>query len=72
MGSDSIPSKKQNKTKKKLSDVSTNRGLVCAYMHSNTRTQKILTFMSLTGEFWQKQQTQQAPSMKIKYDYLKG
>ena len=29
---------------------STNRGLVCAHMHSIARTQKILTFMSYTGE----------------------
>ena len=38
MGSDSIPSK--------LLDESVNRGLVCAHMHSISRTQKILTFMS--------------------------
>ena len=32
--------------KKILSDVSINRGLVCAHVHSITWTQKILTFMS--------------------------
>ena len=43
MGSDS------NLEKKKLSDESISRGLVCVHMHSIARTQKILTFMSLTG-----------------------
>ena len=39
MGSDSIPPNT-------LSDESIDQGLVCAHMHSITRTQKILTFMS--------------------------
>ena len=46
MGSDSIPPKT-------LSDESINRGLVCAHMHSIARTQKILAFMSRTGEYRQ-------------------
>ena len=41
MGSNSIPPKT-------LEDESINRGLVCAHMHFIARTQKILTFMSLT------------------------
>ena len=43
MGSNSTPPKT-------LSDESINRGLVCAHMHFIARTQKILTFMSKTGE----------------------
>ena len=39
MGSDSIP-------QKTILDESINRDLLCAHMHSITRTQKILTFMS--------------------------
>ena len=43
MGSNSIPPKTP-------SDESINRGLVYAHMHSIARTQKMLTFMSKTGE----------------------
>ena len=39
-------------------------------MHSITRTQKILTFMSCTGECQQQKHTQHAPSMKMECDYL--
>ena len=63
MGFDSIPPKT-------LLDESINRGLVCAHMHSITQTQKILTFMSLTGECWQQKHTQYAPSIKTECDYL--
>ena len=65
MGSNSIP-------QKTLSDESINRGLVCAHMHSIARTQKILTFMSETGECWQQKHTQHAPSTKTECDYLNG
>ena len=50
MGSNSIP-------QKTLSDESINRGLVCAHMHFIARTQKILTFMSWTGECRQQKHT---------------
>ena len=65
MGSNSIP-------QKTLSDVSINRGLVCVHMHFIARTQKILTFMSLTGECRQQKHTQHAPSTKTECDYLNG
>ena len=65
MGSNSTPPKT-------LSDESINRGLVCAHMHFIARTQKILTFMSLTGEYRQQKHTQHAPSMKTECDYLNG
>ena len=60
MGSDSIPP--QN------SDESIN----CTYMHSIARTEKILTFMSLTDECRQQKYTQRAPSTKTECDYLNG
>ena len=65
MGSNSIPPKT-------LSDESINRGLVCAHMHFIARTQKILTFMSSTGEWRQQKHTQHAPSTKTECDYLNG
>ena len=65
MGSNSIPPKTP-------SDESINRGLVCAHMHFTARTQKILTFMSLTGECRQQKHTQHAPSTKTECDYLNG
>ena len=65
MGSNSIP-------QKTLSDESINRGLVCAHMHFMTQTQKILTFMSQTGECRQQKHTQHAPSTKTECDYLNG
>ena len=65
MGSNSI-------SPKTLSDESINRGLVCAHMHFIARTQKILTFMSSTGECRQQKHTQHAPSTKTKCDYLNG
>ena len=65
MGSNSIPPKT-------LSDESINRGLVCAHMHFITRAQKILTFMSYTGECRQQKHTQHAPSMKTECDYPNG
>ena len=65
MGSNSIPPKTP-------SDESINRGLVCAYMHFIEQTQKILTFMSLTGECRQQKHTQHAPSTKTECDYLNG
>ena len=65
MGSNSIPPKT-------LSDESINRGLVCAHMHFIARTQKILTFMSKTGECRQQKHTQHAPSTKTECDYLNG
>ena len=65
MGSNSIH-------QKTLSDESINRGLVCAHMHFIARTQKILTFMSQTGECRQQKRTQHAPSMKMECDYLNG
>ena len=65
MGSDHIP-------QKSLSDESINRGLVCAHMHSITPTQKVLTFMSWTGECRQQKHTQHAPSTKMGCDYLNG
>ena len=55
-----------------LSDESINRGLVCAHMHFIARTQKILTFMSSTGECRQQKHAQHAPSTKTKCDYLNG
>ena len=51
MGSDSV-------TPKTLLDASVNQGLVCAYMHSIAQTQKILMFMSYTGECQQQKHTQ--------------
>ena len=65
MGSNSIP-------QKTLSDESINRGLVCAHTHFIARTQKILTFMSYTGECRQQKHTQHAPSTKTECDYLTG
>ena len=65
MGSNSIPPKT-------LSNESIIRGLVCAHMHFIARTQKILTFMSWTGECRQQKHTQQAPSTKTECDYLNG
>ena len=41
-------------------------------MHSIARTQKILTFMSLTGECRQQKHTQHAPSTKTECGYLSG
>ena len=49
-----------------------NRGLVCAHMHSIAQTQKILSFMSYSGECRQQNNTQHAPSMKTECDYLNG
>ena len=57
---------------KTLLDENINRGLVCAHVHSIAWTQKILTFMSLTGECRQQKHTQHAPSTKMEYDYLHG
>ena len=65
MGSNSVP-------QKTLSDESINRGLVCAHMHIIPRTQKILTFMSQTGECRQQKHTQHAPPTKTECDYLNG
>ena len=65
MGSNSIPPKTP-------SDESINRGLVCAHMHFIARTEKILTFMSETGECRQQKHTQHAPSTKTECDYLNG
>ena len=65
MGSDSIPPKT-------LSDESINQGLVCVHMHSIAQTQKILTFMSLTGECRQQKHTHHAPSTKMECGYLNG
>ena len=65
MGSNSIPPKT-------LSGESINRGLVCAHMHFIARTQKILTFMSLTGECRQQKHTQHALSTKTECDFLQG
>ena len=44
---------------KNLLDEKTNLGLVCKHMHSIAWTQKILTFMSKTGECLQQTHTQQ-------------
>ena len=52
----------------KLSVENINRGLVCAHMHSIARTQKILTFMSQTGDCRQQKHTQHAPSTKTECD----
>ena len=41
-------------------------------MRSIARTQKILTFMSKTGERRQQKHTQHAPSTKTECDYLYG
>ena len=41
-------------------------------MHFIARTQKILTFMSLTGECRQQKHTQHAPSTKTECYYLNG
>ena len=57
---------------KTLLDESINRGLVCAHMHSVARAQKILTFMSYTGECRQQKHTQHAPFTKTECDYLNG
>ena len=65
MGSNSIPPRIP-------SDESINRGLVCAHLHFIARTQKILTFMSYTGECRQQKHTQHAPSTKTECDYLNG
>ena len=65
MGPDSIPPKTP-------SDESINRGLVCAHMHFIVWTQKILTFMTQTGECRQQKHTQHAPSRKTECDYLNG
>ena len=65
MGSNSIPHKT-------LTDESINRGLIFAHMHFITRTQKILTFMSWTGECRQQKHTQHAPSTKTECDYHNG
>ena len=65
MGSNSIPQKTP-------SDESINRGLVCVYMHFIARIQKILTFMSWTGECRQQKNTQHAPSTKTECDFLNG
>ena len=51
------PFPKKKKKKKTLSDESIIRGLVCAHMHFVARTQKILTFMSWTGECRQQKHT---------------
>ena len=53
-----------------ISDECINRGPVCARMHSITRTQKVLTFMFLTGECQQEKHTQHAPSTKMECDCL--
>ena len=58
--------------KKTLTDESIDRGLVCAHMHSIAWIQKILTFMSQTGECQQQESTQHAPSTKTEYDCLSG
>ena len=42
------------------------------HMHFIARTQKILTFMSQTGECRQQKHTQHAPSTKTECDYLNG
>ena len=65
MGSNSIP-------QKTLSGESINRGLFCAHMHFIARTQKILMFMSWTGECRQQKHAQHAPSTKMECDYLNG
>ena len=57
---------------KTLSDESIDRGLVCAHMHFIAQTQKILTFMSWTGECRQQKHTQHAPSTKMECEYLNG
>ena len=77
MGSDSSPSSPPPPpppppTQKTLLGESINRGLVCAHMHSFARTQKILTFMSSTGECWQQKDTQHAPSTETERDYPIG
>ena len=41
-------------------------------MNSIAPTQKILTFMSYTGECHQQKHTQHAPSTKTECDYLNG
>ena len=41
-------------------------------MHSVARAEKILTFMTLTGEYWQQKHTQHAPSTNTECDYLNG
>ena len=63
MGSDSIHPKT-------LWDESIDRRLVRVHMHSIARTQKILAFMSWTGECPQQKDTQHAPCRKTEYDYL--
>ena len=55
-----------------LLEESRNGGLVCAHMHSITRTQKISTVMSKVGECRQQEHTQHAPSMKTECDCLFG
>ena len=51
---------------KTLSDESINR------VHSIEWTQKILTFLSWTGQCWQQKHTQHVPSTKMECDYLYG
>ena len=51
-------------------DESINQGIVCAHMYSVTQTQKILTFMSWTGECRQQKHTHHAPFTKTECDYL--
>ena len=65
MGSDSIPPKLFRWEYEP-------RSSLCAHMHSIAWTQKILTFMSHTGEWWQQKYTQYAPSTKTEFDYLYG
>ena len=66
MGSDSIPHQKP------FLDDSINRGLVYAHMHSTAQTQKILIFMSWTGDCRQQKHTQHALSTKTECDTLNG
>ena len=47
-----------------LSDESINRSVICARKQSIARTQKILTFTSLSGESWQQKHALNAPSTK--------
>ena len=57
---------------KTLSDKSINQGLLWAHIHSIVWTQKIQTFMSLTGVCHQQKHTQHAPSTKTECDYCYG
>ena len=65
MGSNSIPPKT-------LSDESINQGLVCAHIHFIAWTQRILTFMSWTGECRQQKHARHAPSTRTECDCLNG